>query len=236
MFLWKKPKYVNCEERANDVAPNMILLHYTGMETAEAAFERLSNTEDKVSAHYIVYEDGAFDTIVPESLRAWHAGDSYWGGEMDVNSYSIGIEIVNPGHEFGYRPFPSEQMQIVQDLCKDIILRHDIKYVLGHSDVAPARKQDPGELFDWEWLAENGVGLWPDPTPEERKKAGDIALNDFEVEKLFTAYGYNPMAAFQDIVTAFHRHYHPEVFVNHTESQASSETVARLLSLIRQSA
>ncbi|MDH5721986.1 MAG: N-acetylmuramoyl-L-alanine amidase [Alphaproteobacteria bacterium] len=236
MFLWKKPKYVNCEERAKDADPNIILLHYTGMESAEAAYERLSNAEDKVSAHYIVYEDGDFDTIIPESLRAWHAGDAYWKGETDINSYSIGIEIVNPGHEFGYRPFPSEQMKTVMDLCKDIISRHDIEYVLGHSDVAPERKRDPGELFDWKWLAENGVGLWPDPTPEERERAEDLAIKDFDVEKLFSQFGFNPMAAFQDRVTAFQRHYHPEVFVNNTEGQVSSETVARLLSLLRQSA
>lgn len=235
MFLWKKPKYVNCEERVNDAEPNIILLHYTGMESAEAAYERLSNAEDKVSAHYIVYEDGAFDTIIPESLRAWHAGDSFWKGETDINTYSIGVEIVNPGHEFGYRPFPREQMKMVLELCQDIISRNDIEHVLGHSDVAPARKQDPGELFDWKWLAENGAGLWPKPTKEERIEAEDIAINDFEAEKFFHQFGYNSMAAFQDVVTAFQRHYHPEVFVSNDEGQLSTETVARLLSLIRMS-
>tara|TARA_B100001989_G_scaffold128627_1_gene90952 strand:- start:3151 stop:3870 length:720 start_codon:yes stop_codon:yes gene_type:complete len=234
MFQWKRPKYVNCEERVNDVEPDLIILHYTGMESAEDAFERLSNAEDKVSAHYIVYEDGAFDTIIPESLRAWHAGHSYWKGETDINSYSVGIEIVNPGHEFGYRPFPQEQMKVVLDLCRDIISRHEIRYVLGHSDIAPERKTDPGELFDWKYLAENGVGLWPDPSEAEREKAKDVALNDYDAEKLFTQFGYNPLAAFQDIVTAFQRHYYPQVFEDGSAGQLCDETVARLISLIRQ--
>ena len=159
---------------------------------------------------------------------------SYWNKETDVNSHSIGIEIVNPGHEFGYVPFSNDQMSVILRLCKDIMSRYDIKYVLGHSDVSPERKKDPGELFDWKWLAENGVGIWPNPTEEERQEAEKISLNDFETEKLFNTFGYNPMAAFQDVVTAYHRHFYPEIFVTEKEGQVCPETVARLMSLIRQ--
>jgi len=233
MFLWNTKK-LNYEDRPKGVEPYMLLLHYTGMESMEAAKERLSDPEGPVSAHYLIDEDGTVFDLVPEDKRAWHAGVSFWDHESDINSVSIGIEIVNPGHEFGYRPFPEVQMQAVLKLCQDIQGRYDITHVLGHSDVSPERKQDPGEIFEWQWLAEQGVGIWPDPTEEEEEKAKKLAINDFEVEKLFVAYGYNPMAAYVDTVTAFHRHYLPETFLAETEGVVHTKTVARLLSLIRQ--
>lgn len=154
----------NADSRQNtDIS--LLVLHYTGMQTAKAALDRLCDPEAKVSAHYVVDEDGAVYGLVPEGLRAWHAGVSHWGGISAVNAASIGIEIVNPGHEFGYRPFPEVQMQAVRDLCVEILDRNSgiaPHCVVGHSDVAPSRKQDPGELFDWAYLAQAGVGLWPE--------------------------------------------------------------------------
>ena len=145
----------------------MIVLHYTGMKSGEEALARLTDPAAKVSSHYLVHEDGRIDQLVPEARRAWHAGLSSWKGVADINSCSIGIEIVNPGHEFGYRDFPDAQIEAVISLCRDIIARHRIPNarVLAHSDVAPARKQDPGEKFPWARLAASGVGLWVEPSP-----------------------------------------------------------------------
>ena len=147
--------------------PDMILLHYTGMQTADEALERLRDPVARVSSHYFVHENGNIVQMVPEAKRAWHAGVSSWGGETDINSRSIGIEIVNPGHDFGYPDFPIRQIAAVIALCRGIIARRAITRdrVLAHSDVAPARKQDPGEKFPWRLLAESGVGLWVEPVP-----------------------------------------------------------------------
>ena len=133
----------------------MVVLHYTGMPTAEEALERLTDAAAEVSAHYLIDEEGKVTRLVPEDKRAWHAGQAYWRGITDVNSASVGIELVNPGHEWGYRPFPQAQMEALIPLLADIVKRHKIPYanVVGHSDVAPARKDDPGELFDWPLLA-----------------------------------------------------------------------------------
>ncbi len=233
MFNFNSKKS-NYEDRINGVSPNILLLHYTGMEGMEAARDRLSDPESKVSAHYLVDEDGSVFDLVPEDKRAWHAGLSYWAGESDINSFSIGIEMVNLGHEFGYHSFPDVQMASVKKLCREIMTRHDIEHVLGHSDVAPERKLDPGELFDWKGLSEYGVGLWAKPSHADYTKAELIASNDFEVAKLFTVFGYNPMAAFIDTVSAFHRHYYPEIFESGDEGIVCVETVARILSLIHQ--
>ncbi|MDG2004667.1 MAG: N-acetylmuramoyl-L-alanine amidase [Novosphingobium sp.] len=155
----------NWDERAAPVS--MVVLHYTGMLTGDEALERLCDPEAKVSAHYMIDEGGMVTSLVPESKRAWHAGKSYWRGITDVNSASVGIELVNPGHEFGYRPFPEEQIDALLPLLADIIERHDIPRanVVGHSDIAPSRKQDPGELFDWPRLEQLGLAL---PTPKAR--------------------------------------------------------------------
>ena len=144
---------------------DMLVLHYTGMPSGAAAIDRLCDPAAKVSAHYTVDEDGTVYAHVPEARRAWHAGVSHWAGAANINSRSIGIELVNPGHEFGYRPFPEAQIAALTTLCHGILLRHPIPSwrVLGHSDVAPARKDDPGELFPWKRLAEAGIGLWPAP-------------------------------------------------------------------------
>lgn len=149
-------------ETRDGQAVDMLVLHYTGMKSAAAAMDKLINPTSKVSAHYVVDLEGQIFQLVDESMRAWHAGKSYWRGNTNINQRSIGIEIVNPGHEFGYVAFPEVQMQSVMKLCKDILSRHDIpaQNIVGHSDIAPTRKQDPGELFDWAWLAREGIGHW----------------------------------------------------------------------------
>ena len=153
----------NHDARPAGTEIDMLVLHYTGMRSGSEAADRLRDPDAKVSAHWLVEEDGTILAMVPEERRAWHAGVSSWRGRTDINARSVGVEIVNPGHEFGYRPFPPAQMVAVADLCLDILTRHPIPpvNVVGHSDVAPTRKQDPGELFDWEGLAAIGIGFWP---------------------------------------------------------------------------
>ena len=158
---------------------DMLVLHYTGMKTGRGAIEKLCDTSAKVSAHYVVEEDGRVLQLVEEKDRAWHAGISFWRGNTNINQRSIGIEIVNPGHEYGYRPFTLAQMEAVIALCEDIVKRHKIpaRNVVGHSDVAPARKQDPGELFDWEWLAQKKVGLSADSGAQDNTPSITTLLN-----------------------------------------------------------
>lgn len=153
----------NHDARPADAAVDLLVLHYTGMETAEAALQRLCDPASRVSAHYTVDEAGTVFVHVPEDRRAWHAGVSFWAGAHNVNGRSIGVEIVNPGHALGYRPFPEPQIISVTRLCLDILRRHAISptRVVGHSDIAPDRKEDPGELFPWCRLAGEGLGLWP---------------------------------------------------------------------------
>ena len=168
----------NHNERPGGRAPDMLVLHYTGMVSAAAALDRLCDPAAQVGAHYTVDEDGTVYAHVPEERRAWHAGVAYWQGETDVNGRSVGIEIVNPGHEFGYRPFPAMQMTAVAALSGAIVSRYGIRplCVVGHSDVAPERKTDPGELFDWRMLAAAGVGYWPGAgAVRERIEAADAA-------------------------------------------------------------
>jgi N-acetylmuramoyl-L-alanine amidase len=190
---------------------DMLVLHYTGMRNAEAALERLCSPEAALSAHYLVAEDGAVWRLVDETRRAWHAGVSSWRGRGDVNGASIGIELVNPGHEFGYRPFPESQMAALEALCRDILARHPIplRHVLAHSDVAPQRKLDPGELFDWPRLAHAGIGLWPaGPLPPAPSSLA-------EAQRLLAAIGYETPrsgaldAATRQVIAAFQRHFRP---------------------------
>ncbi len=197
----------------------MLVLHYTGMKTPEEALARLCDPAAKVSAHYTVDEDGTVYGHVPEERRAWHAGVSYWAGETNINARSIGVEIVNPGHEFGYRAFPAEQVGAVIALCQDILSRHAIPpaRVLGHSDVAPARKEDPGELFPWRRLAQAGIGLWPEPTE-----------SDLGPEVL-ARYGYDPGAPQDKVITAFQRHFRLEKLTG----QWDGECAGLLASLLR---
>ena len=152
----------NHDERKGFARPDMIVLHYTGMEFAHEALYRLCDPKARVSSHYFVHENGSIVQMVPESRRAWHAGLSSWHGETDINSRSIGIEIANRGHDFGYPDFPRRQIAAVITLCRGILTRHVIRpdNVVAHSDVAPSRKQDPGEKFPWRLLSDSGVGLW----------------------------------------------------------------------------
>ncbi|MFM9975480.1 MAG: N-acetylmuramoyl-L-alanine amidase, partial [Beijerinckiaceae bacterium] len=157
----------NHGERKDGKLPDALVLHYTGMTDGASALLQLCNPLAQVSSHYFVFEDGRILQLVPEARRAWHAGAGSWQGESDMNSASIGIEIVNPGHDHGYCPFPTAQMDAVTKLCKDIVDRWQIRpdRVIAHSDMAPARKCDPGELFPWRELAEAGVGHWVEPHP-----------------------------------------------------------------------
>ncbi|HSS12562.1 MAG TPA: N-acetylmuramoyl-L-alanine amidase, partial [Rhizomicrobium sp.] len=183
-----------------DAPIDMLVLHYTGMKSAKEALDRLCDPAAKVSAHYTIDEDGTVYIHVPEARRAWHAGVGHWAGTSDINARSIGIELVNPGHEFGYREFPAEQIAALTTLCHSILMRHPIPSwrVLGHSDVAPARKEDPGELFPWAQLAKAGIGLWPQAV------ASDLGAD------ALTRYGYDPGAAEEKLVTSFQRHFRPK--------------------------
>jgi N-acetylmuramoyl-L-alanine amidase len=187
----------NQGERRKGCKPSLVLLHYTGMPSAAKAIQWLAHPKSKVSCHYVIDDTGEITQMVPENMRAWHAGASHWAGETDINSASIGIEIQNPGHEHGYPGFPAEQMQAVAALCRDIAQRRAIPRagIVAHSDVAPGRKNDPGEKFDWAWLALNGVGHWVEPaTPESGGRV--YAVNDesadiAETQELLRRYGYN---------------------------------------------
>jgi N-acetylmuramoyl-L-alanine amidase len=184
----------------------IIVLHYTGMRSAAEAIDWLANAASGVSAHYVVAEDGTVLRMVDEAKRAWHAGRSWWRGVTDVNSASIGIEIVNPGHEFGYVPFPAAQMDAVHALVADIAARHAIApaNVIGHSDIAPTRKEDPGELFDWPRLARAGLVAAPRPCMDPNwTDPGFLAA--------LGRYGYD-ITAPQEAVIAFQRHHRPAKF------------------------
>lgn len=222
----------NHGERRGGQTPSILLIHYTGMKDAQSALERLCDPASEVSAHYMISETGEVHNLVPEDRRAWHAGASYWAGGADINSASIGIELVNPGHEFGYRAFPEHQIKSLVNLAQGIIKRHNIpsSRVLGHSDVAPGRKEDPGELFPWEALASHGIGLWPKPLEVDYQAAEDIILDEVRLKGLLSAYGYNPDLEIFVLITAFHRHFYPEKLA----VKADILSVAKLLSLVRQ--
>lgn len=190
----------NCDARPDGVPVDMLVLHYTGMPTGTEALARLTDIEYEVSAHYMIEEDGYIYRLVAEENRAWHAGVAYWRGHRDINARSIGIELVNPGHEFGYRGFPEPQMQALEALAMDILARHPIpaRNIVGHSDVAPTRKDDPGELFDWRRLAANGIGLWPEPA----------AHGPANVMDALAEIGYD-IADYARALAAFQRHFRP---------------------------
>src|SRR5262249_23830576 len=219
----------NHNQRPAGKAIDILLLHYTGMRSGDAALQRLRDPEAKVSSHYLIEEDGRIHRLVDESRRAWHAGVSYWAGERDVNGVSIGIELVNPGHDFGYRAFPQPQIAALTELGGGILARHPIPpaQVLGHSDVAPSRKIDPGELFDWKALAEAGIGLWPAPAPGP----SDLA----SVQRALARYGYEveasgvPDAATTQTLQAFQRPFRPA----RIDGALDEETAALLHGLLR---
>ncbi len=213
----------NHDERPAGEPIDTLVLHYTGMRTAEEAVARLRDPASRVSAHYVVEEDGAVWRLVPEERRAWHAGVSRWRGREALNGRSVGVEVVNPGHEWGYRPFPALQMAAVCDLCLDIVARRGIaaRDVVGHSDVSPDRKQDPGELFDWEGLAANGVGLWP------RVAAVEAAHGSVGAEgaaELLGAIGYRTDLPLPVLLSAFQRRWRPE----RVDGAPDAATLARL--------
>ncbi|HEY8572634.1 N-acetylmuramoyl-L-alanine amidase [Phenylobacterium sp.] len=224
---------------ARTAPPDVLVLHYTGMETGEGALARLRDPEAKVSSHYLVEEDGRVFRLVPEERRAWHAGRSFWRGVENVNGNSVGIEIVNPGHEFGYRPFPEPQIAAVIELVADIRTRWTIedRNIVGHSDVAPDRKIDPGELFPWRRLAEAGHGLWAEvpPAPGAPLAEGEEGAGVFALQAGLTRLGYDcaPSGKYdahtKTVVSAFQRHWRPERF----DGVADGETRARLIALLR---
>lgn len=189
----------NFGERRHGGPVDMLVLHYTGMKTGTAALERLCDPASEVSAHYLIEEGGTVHRLVSEKHRAWHAGLAYWRGIKDVNSHSIGIELVNPGHEFGYVPFPEPQVEALIGLCLGFLDRHPIAPwgVVGHSDVAPDRKTDPGELFPWARLAREGIGVFP----------AEGVQTDRPLDALLTEIGYDPDAA--DRIAAFERRFRP---------------------------
>jgi len=226
----------NHNARPSARAPDMLMLHYTGMQTGEAALARLCDPAAKVSAHYTVDEDGTVYAHVPEARRAWHAGAGYWQGETDINGVSIGIEIINPGHEFGYRPFPAAQMAAVLALSQRIVRTYRIKplRVIGHSDSAPDRKTDPGELFDWRGLAANGVGFWPDAQAVSDRVYGTFTHNWHTLAQNFRRIGYDwpshidgsgPSTAEKKrltaIITAFQRHFRQDAVTGEIDQETA---------------
>ncbi len=204
----------NFNDRIGFDKPTMILMHYTGMKTAAEAIHRLTDPSSSVSAHYVIAEDGSLFHLVPENLRAWHAGKSFWRGCKDVNSASIGIEICNPGHEHGYVDFTPHQMDAVIRLSEKLIAQYEIHpwNIVGHSDVAPLRKVDPGERFNWEALANRGIGLWP-----ARLRPNNLNGSSTSLNQLLEKIGYDPEAIAQKphtVITAFCRHFLPEHFAS----------------------
>jgi len=233
----------NHGERREGARPDMIVLHYTGMVDGPVALARLCQDGSEVSAHYVVFEDGRIVQCVPEARRAWHAGAASWGDETDINSRSIGIEIVNPGHDGGYPDFPEAQIAAVIALCRDVAARHAIRpeRVLAHSDVAPGRKQDPGEKFPWVRLADAGVGLWVAPQPIVADlpalKPGDEGREVRDLQERLAAFGYGVVATGRydagtaEVVTALQRHFRPGR-VDGVADASTLSTLSRLLALL----
>lgn len=230
----------NFGQRTGVSRPDIVLLHYTGMKTGEAAEAWLCAPESQVSSHYLVHEDGRIVQMVRESDRAWHAGKSSWLGVTDINSHSVGIEIVNPGHEFGYRNFPGGQIASVVALCKGVVARYGIRphRVLAHSDVAPGRKVDPGERFPWGRLAEAGVGHFVAPRRAGGKpvlRTGDKGAAVEELQSMLALYGYriDISGVFDEptgvVVAAFQRHFRPR----RVDGIADGSTVVTLRRLLQ---
>jgi N-acetylmuramoyl-L-alanine amidase len=229
----------NFGDRNEGRLPDMILLHYTGMPDVESAIKQLCTAGTEVSAHYVVLEDGRIVQCVPEAKRAWHAGVASWAGEEDINSCSIGVEIINRGHDWGYPDFPPRQIAAVIALCRGIIIRRNVPShrVLGHSDVAPSRKKDPGEKFPWHSLANSGVGHWVQPAPivrGEALKLGAISEEVGHLQRALAKFGYGvPITGRYDgptmeVVAAFQRHFRPA----RVDGVADRSTLTTLQSLL----
>jgi N-acetylmuramoyl-L-alanine amidase len=217
----------------------MIILHYTGMQFAHEAVHRLCDPKARVSSHYVVMDNGSILQLVPEVKRAWHAGLSSWGGDTDINSRSIGIEISNAGHEFGYPDFPTRQIAAVITLCRSILTRNIIRpeNIVAHSDVAAARKQDPGEKFPWKRLAQSNIGLWVEPvaiTESPVLQLKDTGDKVTELQKALVDYGYgvNVNGTYdkdtEEVVIAFQRHFRPAKIDGITDT-STRETLRKLL-------
>lgn len=229
----------NYEPRRNGFAPDMILLHYTGMASSKKAIAWLTAPESRLSSHYLIDEHGTITQMVPEEMRAWHAGQSHWAGVEDINSCSVGIEIHNPGHDLGYPDFPDVQMRAVELLCLDIMARRGIApdRVLAHSDVAPRRKRDPGEKFDWARLARAGIGHWVEPEPvrgDAGLSCGDSGDAVLQLQQQLRAYGYgiDTDGIFDEhtecVVRAFQRHFRPAL-VNGRADASTIKTLDKLM-------
>lgn len=235
----------NIDERRNGLTPRLLILHYTGLPSVERSIEVLADPRCKVSCHYVIGEDGRITQMVAESMRAWQAGVSSWAGETDINSTSIGIEIQNPGHSGGYPDFPDRQMAAVRDLSLDICRRHAIPCagVLAHSDIAPNRKIDPGEKFDWRWLATHGVGHWVEPVAIDddapKLLLGQSGEAVAAMQRRLSEYGYGIEAsgafdiATQYVVIAFQRHFRP-ARVDGCWDISCDATLTRLSAALRQ--
>jgi N-acetylmuramoyl-L-alanine amidase len=229
----------NFGERIGVTRPDILLLHYTGMPTGEGAQAWLCNPESQVSSHYIVHEDGRVVQMVPEDRRAWHAGQSSWAGEADINSRSIGIEIANAGHPAGLPDYPDRQIESLIELCRECVQRHQIapERVLAHSDVAPVRKVDPGENFPWSKLHHAGVGHWVEPAPLGGGRffqRGDQGQPVEALQSMLSFYGYaveingDYCAKTEGVVAAFQRHFRPAK-VDGIADSSTIETLHRLL-------
>ena len=216
---------------ARPAGVDVLILHYTGMKTAQDAIGRLRDPQARVSSHYVVDEEGAIYRLVPEDRRAWHAGVSFWRGRTGLNDVSIGIEIVNPGHEWGYRPFAPAQIRSVTALSQSILARHSIppRNVVAHSDVAPDRKQDPGELFPWPDLAAAGIGLWPGG---DALGTGPGAWDDARVRTALGTVGFDSGIALSILLAAFQRHWRPEA-VTGVPDVGTILRLERLLCMVR---
>jgi N-acetylmuramoyl-L-alanine amidase len=229
----------NHGERRGYARPDCLILHYTGMPTAEGALDLLRSPASEVSSHYLIDEQGGVVQLVPEARRAWHAGVGVWKGERDLNSASIGIEIANPGHDGGLPPFPEPQIAATIALCRDIASRYALRpeRILAHSDIAPARKRDPGERFPWDELARAGIGHWVEPAPIDgpaRFAHGEEGPHIRGWQAMLALYGYGvEMTGVYDhptriVVAAFQRHFRPQK----VDGETDASTIATLRALI----
>jgi len=210
----------NFSERPEKNNVDMVILHYTGMKTVDDALRRLCDPKSEVSAHYLIDETGVLYSLVEEYKTAWHAGQSYWQGATNINARSIGIELSNPGHDFGYRAFPEEQMAALEKLLALIIAKHSVctRRIVGHSDVAPTRKTDPGELFDWQRLAFSGLSIWP------KQNRDPVASK--KIPWLLKEIGYDPNIPMDAAITAFQRRFLPHRLTGYADEETRATIAA----------